>query len=66
MSRNTISSASSVDSWRTESDLNTLMEAVKIESDPKRLKAARDLARQKADSMKKVELDATEDLAEKK
>ena len=33
--------------WRTESDLSTLMEAEKIEKDPKRLAAAQKLAKSK-------------------
>ena len=33
--------------WRTESDLSTLMEAEKIENDPKRLAAAQKLAKSK-------------------
>lgn len=33
--------------WRTESDLRTLIEAEQIEKDPKRIKAARELAKEK-------------------
>lgn len=33
--------------WRVESDLNTLMEAERIEKDPKRLAAAQKLAKSK-------------------
>ena len=33
--------------WRTESDLSTLMEAEKIEKDPKRMAAAQKLAKSK-------------------
>ncbi len=33
--------------WRAESDLRTLMECEKIEKDPKRFKAAKDLAKKK-------------------
>ena len=33
--------------WRAESDLNTLMEAERIEKDPKRLAAAQKLAKSK-------------------
>lgn len=33
--------------WRAESDLRTLMEAKVIENDPKRCKAAKDLAKKK-------------------
>lgn len=35
------------DSWQTECDLRTLTEAEAIEKDPKRLKAARELAKKK-------------------
>jgi hypothetical protein len=31
--------------WRTESDMSTLMEAEKIEKDPKRMEAVRKLAK---------------------
>lgn len=33
--------------WRAESDLRTLIEAEQIEKDPKRIKAARELAKEK-------------------
>lgn len=33
--------------WRAESDVRTLMEAEKIKADPKRLKAAQDMAKEK-------------------
>lgn len=39
------------DSWRTERDLDTLMEAEKIEKDPKRLAAARKLAKERLMSL---------------
>lgn len=39
--------SSSSDDWRIESDLNTLLEAEKIEKDPKRMSKVRALARQK-------------------
>lgn len=35
------------DDWRVESDLNTMIEAEKIEKDPKRLKKVRALAKQR-------------------
>lgn len=35
------------DDWRVESDLNTLIEAERIEKDPKRLAKAQALAKQK-------------------
>lgn len=43
---NTITSMAAQEAeWRAESDLRTLMEAEKIEKDPKRLKAAQALAK---------------------
>lgn len=33
--------------WRAESDLRTLIECEQIEKDPKRIKAARELAKEK-------------------
>jgi hypothetical protein len=38
---------SSSDSWRVESDLNTLLEAEKIEKDKKRMAKVRALAKQR-------------------
>lgn len=35
------------DDWRVESDLNTLIEAEKIEKDPKRMAKAQALAKQR-------------------
>jgi hypothetical protein len=43
---NSIASSSS-DDWRIESDLSTLLEAEKIEKDPKRMAKVRALAKQK-------------------
>lgn len=43
---NLVTSVAETD-WRTESDLSTLMEAEKIEKDPKRLAAAQKLAKSK-------------------
>ena len=37
----------SSDDWRVESDLNTMIEAEKIEKDPKRLKKVQALAKQR-------------------
>lgn len=34
-----------VEDWKVESDLRTLIEAEKIEKDPKRMKAAKELAK---------------------
>jgi hypothetical protein len=38
---------SSNDEWRIESDLNTLLEAEKIEKDPKRMSKVRALAKKR-------------------
>ncbi len=46
--------------WQVDSDLRTLMEASKIRSDPKRLKAAQDLARERCDTMTKIRLGASD------
>lgn len=35
------------ENWRAESDLRTLIECEKIEKDPKRFKAAKDIAKKK-------------------
>ena len=43
---NLVTSVAETD-WRTESELSTLMEAEKIEKDPKRLAAAQKLAKYK-------------------
>lgn len=40
--------------WRVEDDLRTLLEASKIEKDPKRMKAVKELAKKKMESMLKV------------
>ena len=42
-----LNTVSSQDDWETESDLRTLMDAEKIEKDPKRIKKARELAKRK-------------------
>ena len=42
---NGISMRKQEDQWRAESDLRTLMDAEKIEKDPKRLAAAQKLAK---------------------
>lgn len=47
-------SSSSSDDWRVESDLNTLLEAEKIEKDPKRMSKVRALAKQKMLEVAKV------------
>lgn len=38
--------------WRAESDLRTLTEAREIQRDPKRMAAARKLARERMDTLK--------------
>ena len=47
LSGNRISAARADDDWQTDSDLRTLMEAEKIEKDPKRLEKAQALAKKK-------------------
>lgn len=47
-------SSSSSDDWRVESDLNALLEAEKIERDPKRMSKVRALAKQKMRDVAKV------------
>ena len=44
---NKISITRAEDDWQTESDLRTLMEAEKIEKDPKRFSKAQELAKKK-------------------
>ena len=44
---NRISAVKMEDDWQTESDLRTLMEAEKIEKDPKRFAKAKALAKKK-------------------
>jgi hypothetical protein len=47
MARSDSIAAASDNDWRTESDLNTLLEAKKIEADKKRMDKVRALAKQK-------------------
>lgn len=47
MAKNGSIASSSNDDWRVEGDLNTLLEAEKIEKDPKRMSKVRALAKQK-------------------
>ena len=42
-----VSRASEDAEWRAECDMRSLMEAEKIKADPKRMKAARELAKKK-------------------
>lgn len=44
---NSIGAVSAEDDWRAESDLRTMIECEQIEKDPKRLKAAKDLAKKR-------------------
>jgi hypothetical protein len=43
----TMTKATPKDDWQIEEDLRTLIRAKEIEKDPKRLKAAQDLAKKK-------------------
>jgi hypothetical protein len=52
---------SSSDDWRVESDLNTLIEAKKIEGDKKRLAKVQALAKQKMLDVACVAADAHKD-----
>jgi hypothetical protein len=47
MARSSAIALASDNDWRTESDLSTLLEAKKIEADPKRMAKVRALAKQK-------------------
>lgn len=47
MAKGAIAISNSEDDWQTESDMRTLMECKKIESDPKRLAKVRALARKR-------------------
>jgi len=47
MARSDAIAAASDNDWRTESDVNTLLEAKKIEADKKRMAKVRALAKQK-------------------
>jgi hypothetical protein len=47
MARSDSIAAASDNDWRTESDLNTLLEAKKIEADKKRMAKVRALAKKK-------------------
>ena len=40
--------------WRAQSDLDTLERAIEIKKDPKRLKAAQELAKERLEAMAKV------------
>lgn len=47
MGRKSIGAVNDMQDWQAESDLRTLIECEKIEKDPKRYKAAKDLAKKK-------------------
>lgn len=49
-----MSSAAREEKWRTEADLDTLMRAEEIESDPKRLAKAKKLAKERLADLKDV------------
>jgi CRISPR/Cas system-associated endonuclease Cas1 len=40
--------------WQAESDMRTLAQAIEINKDPKRLAAARELAKQKITDLQKI------------
>ena len=56
--RKTLGLAMSEPSWETQRDLDTLIECEKIEADPKRLKAAQALAKQRMLDNAKVATDS--------
>ena len=45
--KNALNAMTAVDDWQVEDDLRTLMRAEEIEKDPKRYKAAKELAKKK-------------------
>lgn len=47
--------------WRVESDLNTILEAEKIQADPKRFKPVQALAKEKMMAVAKLASDKDED-----
>lgn len=51
---NVISARMAEDDWQTESDLRTMLDAEKIEKDPKRLAKVRALAKKKMLEVAKV------------
>jgi hypothetical protein len=53
-----LSSAEQEKRWRAESDMDTLIRAQEIRADPKRLKAAQDIARERVQQA--AEVTATE------
>ena len=53
-SNGSISIAKQEDDWRAESDLRTMIECEQIEKDPKRLKAAQDLAKKRLMEMASI------------
>lgn len=46
--------ATTAEPWQVESDMRTLLEAEAIRSDPKRFKAAANLAKKKSEEMESV------------
>lgn len=55
-----LNAVAAVDDWQTEDDLRTLMRAEEIEKDPKRYKAAKELAKKKLLEMASL-VDGSED-----
>lgn len=58
MAKKSVSAMNDMEDWQTESDLRTLMDCEKIEKDPKRYKAAKDLAKKKLLEMAAVASDS--------
>lgn len=57
MAKKSVSAMNDMEDWQVESDLRTLMDCEKIEKDPKRYKAAKDLAKKKLLEMAAVASD---------
>lgn len=58
MAKKSVSAMNDMEDWQAESDLRCLMDAEKIEKDPKRCKAAKDLAKKKLLEMAAVASEA--------
>lgn len=50
--------------WRVEQDLRTLVEAMKINKDPKRLEAAKKLAAQRQKELQSIGAEVDEEMGE--
>lgn len=57
---NAVASIKPDEEWRVESDMNTLMEAKKIQADPKRMAKIKMMAQKKLEMMAAVMGDAAE------